>query len=118
MLNVNETRGEWEQRQDRCDRSVFILPSKSFTPANVITKAATNKSAIAKDARNKFPIRRRLRSVQIARHTRILPAIDKKINTNSKMPVKKEKKENCYSLTNKPSKRVVRTANNGDNNVT
>lgn len=59
-------------RKHRCDRlwtSIYylfryqFLPSKSFTPANVITNEATNKSAIAKDARNKFPMRRRLRSV-------------------------------------------------------
>lgn len=39
------------------------LPNKSLTPANVITSDATNRSAIANDARNKFPMRRRLRSV-------------------------------------------------------
>lgn len=40
-----------------------FLPKISFTPANVITSEATNKSAIARDAKNKFPIRRKLRSV-------------------------------------------------------
>lgn len=39
------------------------IPKISFTPANVITKDATNKSAMANDAKNKLPIRRRLRSV-------------------------------------------------------
>lgn len=39
------------------------VPNKSFTPANVITNDATNKSAIARDAKNKFPILRKLRSV-------------------------------------------------------
>lgn len=38
-------------------------PSKSLTPANVITRDATNKSATASDAKNRFPIRRKLRSV-------------------------------------------------------
>lgn len=43
--------------------SKSFLPNISFTPANVITNDATNKSAIAKDAKNKFPILRKLRSV-------------------------------------------------------
>lgn len=64
------------------------LPNKSLTPANVITSEATNKSAIANDARNKFPIRRKLRSVQMARQTSIFPAIDKNISTDRKMPAK------------------------------
>lgn len=42
---------------------VYTVPNKSFTPANVITNDATNKSAIARDAKNKFPILRKLRSV-------------------------------------------------------
>lgn len=42
---------------------ILFLPNISFTPANVITNDATNKSAIAKDAKNKFPILRKLRSV-------------------------------------------------------
>lgn len=41
----------------------LFSPNISFTPANVITNDATNKSAIAKDAKNKFPILRKLRSV-------------------------------------------------------
>lgn len=40
-----------------------FLPNISFTPANVITNEATNKSAIANDAKNRLPILRRLRSV-------------------------------------------------------
>lgn len=38
-------------------------PSKSLTTANVITNAATNRSAMANDAKNRFPILRRPRSV-------------------------------------------------------
>lgn len=38
-------------------------PSKSFTTANVITSAATNKSAMAKEARKRFPILLSPRSV-------------------------------------------------------
>lgn len=66
------------------------IPSKSLTPAKVITRDATNKSAIASDARNRFPIRRKLRSVYMARHTNILPAIDKNIKRDKKMPAKKK----------------------------
>lgn len=35
----------------------------SLTLANVMTNSDTNKSAIANEAKNKFPIRRKLRSV-------------------------------------------------------
>lgn len=49
----------------------------SFTPANVITKIDTNKSAIANEAKNKFPILRRLRSVAMARQTRMFPVAAK-----------------------------------------
>lgn len=66
------------------------VPSKSLTPAKVITSDATNKSAIASDAKNRFPMRRKLRSVYMARHTNILPAIDKKIKRDKKMPAKKK----------------------------
>lgn len=62
-----------------------------MTPANVITNDATNKSAMARDAKNKFPIRRKLRSVYIAKQTRILPATDKNISRDRKMPVNKKK---------------------------
>lgn len=44
-----------------------------------MTKTDTNKSAIANEARNKFPIRRRLRSVAIAKHTRIFPVAARNI---------------------------------------
>lgn len=43
--------------------SVNVIPNISLTPANVITNDATNKSAIARDAKNKFPILLKLRSV-------------------------------------------------------
>lgn len=46
---------------------------------------------MANDAKNKFPIRRKLRSVYIAKHTKIFPAIDKNIKSDKKMPAKKEK---------------------------
>lgn len=39
------------------------LPRRSFTPANVITKEATKRSAMASEAKKRLPIRRRLRSV-------------------------------------------------------
>lgn len=39
------------------------IPKISLTPAKVITNDATNKSAIARDAKNKFPILLKLRSV-------------------------------------------------------
>lgn len=38
-------------------------PKISFTLANVITKSETNKSAMANEAKNRFPMRRKLRSV-------------------------------------------------------
>lgn len=45
---------------------------------------------MANDAKNKFPIRRKLRSVYIAKHTKIFPAIDKNIKSDKKMPANKE----------------------------
>lgn len=45
---------------------------------------------MARDAKNKFPIRRKLRSVYIAIQTRILPATDKNISNDRKMPVNKK----------------------------
>lgn len=74
-------------------KKIIFSPSKSFTPANVITREATNKSAIANDAKNKFPIRRKLRSVYIAKHTRIFPAIDRNIKSDKNMPVENERKK-------------------------
>lgn len=47
---------------------------------------------MANDAKNKFPIRRKLRSVYIAKHTKIFPAMDKNIKRDKKTPV--EKNEN------------------------
>lgn len=67
------------------------LPSKSLTSAKVITSEATNRSAIAKDAKNKFPILRKLLSVYIAMHTRIFPAIDRNISVVRRNPVKIKK---------------------------
>lgn len=67
------------------------IPSKSLTPANVITREATNKSAIASDAKNRLPIRRKLRSVYIAKHTKIFPAIDRKIKSDKNMPANETK---------------------------
>ena len=61
-------------------------PNRSLIPANVITNDDTNKSATASDAKNRLPIRRKLRSVYIAIHTKILPAIDKKITSDKKIP--------------------------------
>ena len=61
----------------------IYVPKISFTLANVITKIDTNKSAIANEARNKFPIRRRLRSVAIAKHTSIFPVAARNINVAS-----------------------------------
>lgn len=53
---------------------------------------------MANDAKNKFPIRRKLRSVYIAKHTKIFPAIDRNISSDRNMPVKngeqKKKKRN------------------------
>lgn len=69
--------------------SPIYAPSRSLTPAKVITREATNKSAIASDAKNRFPMRRKLRSVYMARHTNILPAIDKNIKRDKKMPAEK-----------------------------
>lgn len=43
--------------------SALNLPNKSLTPAKVITSEATNRSAIANEARKRLPILRRLRSV-------------------------------------------------------
>lgn len=48
---------------------------------------------MANDAKNRFPIRRKLRSVYIAIHTKIFPAIDKNIKSDKKMPANKEKKK-------------------------
>lgn len=73
--------------------NVSYIPNRSLTPANVITSDATNKSAMANDAKNKFPIRRKLRSVYIAKHTKIFPAIDKNIKSDKKMPANIEKKQ-------------------------
>jgi hypothetical protein len=64
----------------------LFSPRISFTPANVITREATNRSAIANEAKNRFPIRRRLRSVYIAIQTRMFPAIDRKIRSPRKDP--------------------------------
>lgn len=61
-------------------KCIWGLPKISFTLANVITKIDTNKSAIANEARNKFPIRRRLRSVAIAKQTRMFPVAARNIN--------------------------------------
>lgn len=47
---------------------------------------------MANDAKNKFPIRRKLRSVYIAKHTKIFPAMDKNIKRDKNTPV--EKNEN------------------------
>lgn len=51
-------------------RSIYLLlnwtrnlPKISLTLANVMTRRDTNKSAIANDAKNRFPILRRLLSV-------------------------------------------------------
>ena len=75
------------------------IPNKSLTPANVITSDATNKSAMARDAKNKFPILRKLRSVQIAKQTKILPATDKNISNERKIPEnRREKKTTCMSV--------------------
>jgi hypothetical protein len=60
-------------------RVIYNSPNISLTPANVMTKIDTNKSAIANDAKNKFPILRKLRSVAIARHTRIFPVAARNI---------------------------------------
>lgn len=61
-------------------------PRRSFTPANVITREATKRSAMAKEARNRFPIRRRPRSVYIATHTKMFPATDKNISNDRNVP--------------------------------
>lgn len=59
----------------------------------ILTSDATNKSAMANDAKNKFPIRRKLRSVYIAKHTKIFPAMDKNIKRDRKMPVTRKTKK-------------------------
>lgn len=81
--------------------NVSYVPNRSLTPANVITSDATNKSAMANDAKNKFPIRRKLRSVYIAKHTKIFPAIDKNIKSDKKMPANKENKKKEKEKKNK-----------------
>lgn len=43
--------------------SIRPSPKISLTPANVITSDATNKSAMANEAKNRLPIRLKLRSV-------------------------------------------------------
>ncbi|CRL01163.1 CLUMA_CG014585, isoform A [Clunio marinus] len=40
----------------------YQLPKISLTLAKVITSSETNKSAMASEAKNRFPIRRKLRS--------------------------------------------------------
>lgn len=54
--------------------------------ANVITSTDTKRSAIASDARNKFPIRLKLLSVYIAIHTKMFPAADKNIIVAKNVP--------------------------------
>lgn len=49
--------------QNNQQQQKYTLPKISLTPAKVITNEATNRSAIANDARNKFPILLKLRSV-------------------------------------------------------
>lgn len=71
-----------------------------MTSANVITSEATNRSAIAKDAKNKFPIRRKLLSVYIAMHTRIFPAIDRNISVDRKNP-EMERRRKRYNVNTK-----------------
>lgn len=48
---------------------------------------------MASDAKNKFPIRRKLRSVYIAKHTKIFPAMDKNIKRDRNTPAKRIKKK-------------------------
>lgn len=71
----------------------IYIPNRSLTPANVITSDATNKSAMANDAKNKFPIRRKLRSVYIAKHTKIFPAMDKNIKRDKNTPAKRTRRK-------------------------
>lgn len=82
---------------------IFYLPKISLTPANVITKSDTNKSAIANEAKNKFPILRRLRSVAMATQTRIFPVAAKNIIVirNDAGNRKKLKQFALISVTNK-----------------
>lgn len=47
---------------------------------------------MASDAKNKFPIRRKLRSVYMAKHTKIFPAIDRNIISDRSTPGMKERK--------------------------
>lgn len=46
---------------------------------------------MANDAKNKFPIRRKLRSVYIAKHTKIFPAMDKNIKKDRNTPVEEKR---------------------------
>ena len=62
-------------------------PRRSLTPAKVITRHPTKRSAIAKEARNKLPILLRPRSVYIATQTKTFPATDRNIRINSRKPV-------------------------------
>ncbi|KAJ8959831.1 hypothetical protein NQ318_011564 [Aromia moschata] len=66
------------------------LPKMSLTPANVITNEATKRSAIAREARKRLPIRRRPRSVYIATHTRMFPATERNISSDRNVPAKEK----------------------------
>lgn len=48
---------------------------------------------MANEAKNKFPIRRKLRSVYIAKHTKIFPAMDKNIKRDRNTPVEEKEEE-------------------------
>lgn len=63
-------------------------PKISLTRAKVITKHATKRSAIASDTTNRFPILRKLLSLQTATQTSILPKMDRKMTSDIKIPAK------------------------------
>lgn len=62
ILAVEHITSKATQVSQNCAPNIQY-PSRSLTPAKVITSDATNRSAIAKDARKRLPILRKPRSV-------------------------------------------------------
>lgn len=61
-------------------------PNKSLTPAKVITRHATNMSAIARETMKRLPILLSDLSVATAMHTNAFPTIDAIIINERKTP--------------------------------
>ena len=102
MLAVEHMTSNAIQVSQNCEPKTQYF-NKSFATANVITKLATNKSAMAKLARKRFPIRRRPRSVYMASTTKMFPAIDMNIKMDGTTPEKVISKKNfpLFSTTDK-----------------